>query len=257
MFLNGKVKRCFFTLCIFVFCGCIMTGCGNKMDKNGSMTAEDGRSYGGTIKGEEGETLSTAFFDMTIEDSSKYETFQFDDGLYQPESGNTYLVVTVVLKNTYEKDLPMSITDFTLNYEGADEQPVTGYGKADLKLDDYMENVFTLKQGESITKKILYTVPDKEEYTLGYLEYYEDKFEGNQFTVALKPKKKLGEEGQEETTGEGQTENQEETTGDGQTENQEETTGDGMTDTKQQASQEDTQIETNQDVQTDTPQEGE
>ncbi|MDE5778481.1 MAG: DUF4352 domain-containing protein [Lachnospiraceae bacterium] len=186
---KNNVRKKISVCCILALCILAVTGCSGKKDENGSMTAKDGRSYGGEINGKEGEVISTAFFDMVIEDTSKYETFQFEDGLYQPESGSTYLVVTLTIKNTYEKDLPMSITDFTLDYEGAGKKVVTGYGKADLNINDYMDNLFTLKKGESITKKILYTVPDIEKYIISYSEYYEDEFKGNHFVVTIKPKK--------------------------------------------------------------------
>lgn len=169
----------------------LFAGCGIGKDKNGSMKAEDGRSYGGLIEAELGETVSTAFFDVIVKEASKYDTYQFEDGLYQADSGNTYLVVKLTIKNTYEKDLPMSITDFTLDYDGNKSKDIIiGYGKADLKQDDFMENVFTLRKGESITKYVLFTVADKKTYTLNYTEYYEDEFEGNKFQITIKPEKK-------------------------------------------------------------------
>ncbi len=176
-------------VCLAVICLCITgTGCKQKPDENGSLKAEDGRSYGGTIKAKMGEKVQTAFFDLTVESAEKSGTFQFEDGLYQANEGQTYLVVNVTIKNTYEKDLPMSIGDFTLNYKGKEKDSViTGYGKADLNQDDFMENIFTLKKGESITKSILFTVDDKDKYTLCYSEYYEDKFEGDNYEISITP----------------------------------------------------------------------
>lgn len=176
-------------VCLAVICLCMTgTGCKQKPDENGSLKAEDGRSYGGTIKAKMGEKVQTAFFDLTVESAKKSGTFQFEDGLYQANEGQTYLVVNVTIKNTYEKDLPMSIGDFTLNYKGKEKDSViTGYGKADLNQDDFMENIFTLKKGESITKSILFTVDDKDKYTLCYSEYYEDKFEGDNYEVSITP----------------------------------------------------------------------
>lgn len=177
-----------FTMAVLLL---LFTGCKGKADENGSMISEDGRSYGGAIHGVEGEKVSTAFFDITVEEASQYATYQFEDGLYQAEEGNAYLVLKLTIKNTYEKDLPMSITDFVLDFDGKkSEELITGFGNAELKNTDFMDNIFTLKQGESITKDILFTVPDKQEYTLRYTEYYEDEFKGNQFEIAIKPEKK-------------------------------------------------------------------
>ena len=188
------LKEIITAICLItVFC-MMFTGCSGKKDKNGSMKAEDGRSYGGLIEADTGETISTAFFDLTVEEALKYNTYQFEDGLYQADKGNTYLVVKLTVKNTYEKDIPMSITDFTLDYDGNDSKDViTGYGKADLKQDDFMENIFTLKKGESVTRYILFTVIDEKAYTLNYAEYYEDKFEVNKFQINLKPETKTAD----------------------------------------------------------------
>ncbi|MCI8508980.1 MAG: DUF4352 domain-containing protein [Lachnospiraceae bacterium] len=178
----GAVSFVFLLICVLV------TGCSGKKNKNGSMKSEDGRSYGGIIKAVAGDKVSTAFFDVTVDKAVKYYTYQFEDGLYQADEGNTYLVVTFTIQNTYEKDLPMSITDFTLDYEGNKaESIITGYGKSDLKQEDFMENIFTLKRGESITKSVLFTIEDKSEYTLKYLEYYEDKFEGDSYEIKINP----------------------------------------------------------------------
>ena len=188
--LKGTIgmKRMLITFCL-LFCCSIVTACGNRADKNGSKISDDGRSYGGLIKGETGETVETAFFDVTVKEAVRYNTYQFDDGLYQAEEGNTYLVVTLTVENTYDEDIPMSITDFTLNYEGnKSKEIITGYGKADLKNESFMDNIFTLKKGESITKSILFTVQNKDNYTLNYTEYYEDEFKGDTFSVELTPK---------------------------------------------------------------------
>ncbi|MDD5998697.1 MAG: DUF4352 domain-containing protein [Lachnospiraceae bacterium] len=176
-------------ICLALCCVCGMTtGCKQKPDENGSLKAEDGRSYGGTIKGNQGEKVQTAFFDMTVDPVTKNNTFQFEDGLYQADEGKTYLVVTLTIKNTYEKDIPMSITDFVLDYDGnKSEDAITGYGKADLNQDDYMENVFTLKKGESVTKSILFTVEDKDAYILKYSEYYADQFNGDSYEIKITP----------------------------------------------------------------------
>lgn len=199
-------KKILFVVSMGLVISMMLTACSGKKDENGSMKAEDGRSYGGTIKAEVGTKVNTAFFEVTVEEAAKYETYQFEDGLYQADDGKTYLVVKLTLKNTYEKDLPMSITDFTLDYEGNKaDKIITGYGKADLKTIDFMENIFTLKKGESITKSILFTVADKESYTLNYTEFYEDEFEGNKFQITLEPKKRTAETALDEEDSDGET----------------------------------------------------
>lgn len=181
---HNRIKGYGLIMSLVILTCVICVGCGKGKDANGSMKAEDGRRYAGTIYGKPGEPISTAFFDIRIDEACKYHTFQFDDGLYKAEEGQTYLAVKVTIKNTYEKDIPISITDFILNYDGNnDEKLLVGYGKAEIQRDDFMDNLFTLKQGDSITKYILYIVPEKEQYTVNYTEYYEDHFEGNHFVI--------------------------------------------------------------------------
>lgn len=181
-----NMKRRIITLCLFLFCCSTLAACGNRADKNGSMIADDGRSYGGVIKGEADEKIETAFFDVKVKEAVKYDTYQFDDGLYQAEDGNTYLVVTLAIENTYDEDIPMSITDFTLDFDGnKSDDIITGYGKAELNQENFMDNIFTLKQGESVTKSILFTVKNKKHYTLNYTEYYEDEFVGDSFSIRI------------------------------------------------------------------------
>ena len=166
----------------------LMTGCGNKPNNNGSVKAEDGRSYGGLIEGELGKTVHTVFFDLTVDSAKKCGTYQFMDGLYIADAGQTYLEVEVTITNTYDKDLPMSISDFTLDFsENESETAVIGFGSTELGNEEYMDNIFTLKQGDSISKKILYTVADRAEYLLCYKEFYEDKFEGDSYEIKMVP----------------------------------------------------------------------
>ena len=68
--LKGTIgmKRMLITFCL-LFCCSIVTACGNRADKNGSKISDDGRSYGGLIKGETGEAVETAFFDVTVKEA--------------------------------------------------------------------------------------------------------------------------------------------------------------------------------------------
>lgn len=165
-----------------------LTACGNKPNAYGSMKSDDGRSYGGLIEGTLGDTLHTAFFDFKVVSAKKCNTYQFRDGLYIADPNQSYLEVTVTVTNKYDKDLPMSISDFTLDYSENDSQDIiTGYGNTELGNSDFMDNIFTLKTGESITKSILFIVDDRAEYLLCYKEYYEDEFVGDSFEITMVP----------------------------------------------------------------------
>lgn len=174
------------TFLITVFLICNLFGC-DKANKYGSRQSEDGRSYGGVIPVEPDEVSHTAFFDLTVDSVKEYTTYQFKDGLYQAEEGKSYFVVTFIIKNTYEKDLSMSITDFPMVCDGKEENPIYGFGKVDIEQEEMMDNVFSLKKGEEIKKSILYAVPDAETYQISYTEYYSDEFIGDQFYISISP----------------------------------------------------------------------
>ena len=165
-----------------------LAACGNKPDDNGSMKSEDGRKYGGLIEAKMGETAHTVFFDLTVDSAKKCSTYQFQDGLYVADEGKSYLEITVTVTNTYDKDLPMSISDFTLDFsDNASKDVITGYGNSELGKEEFMDNIYTLKQGESITKTILFIADDRAEYLLCYKEFYEDKFEGDSYEITVVP----------------------------------------------------------------------
>ena len=103
-----------------------------------------------------------------------------------------YVLVTITVKNTYAQKLSMGITDFTLNYDENDKKNIIyGYGKTNINQQDMMEDTYTLQKGESITKSILYIVPEKEHYYLDYTEFYLDDFEGDSFKIRFSPKKSI------------------------------------------------------------------
>lgn len=183
-----KSRKLICRMGMLLMIGVSMTGCKGKPDKNGTMISDDGRKYGGVIECSMSDGAETAFFDFKVEEAAKLSAFQFDDGLYKAPEGNTYLVLKVTISNTYEKDLPMSITDFVLDYDGnKGNEKIFGYGNSDIHDSDFMDNVFTLKKGESITKNILFNVKDKKQYQIKYSEYYEDQFEGNCYIVDVDP----------------------------------------------------------------------
>lgn len=188
--MNIRYNRFFRLLSFFVLCSMFVTGCGNENNNNGSKLSDDGRSYGGLIETEMNDTVRTAFFDLKVEEAVKYDTYQFDDGLYQADMGNTYLIVKVTIENTYAENLSMSITDFVLDYDGNESANIiTGFGKSEIQQEDFMDNLFTLKVGESVTKNILFTVKEENQYILQYVEYYTDEFEGDTFRIHIIPEK--------------------------------------------------------------------
>ncbi len=179
-----KKERVIWFLLLMAFMGVTIAGCG-KINHNGSKQSDDGRSYDGLIEGKIKETQHTAFFDLTVEKIEYKDTCQFKDSLYEAEDGKVYMYVTLKLKNTYARNLSMSVTDFPLFSDADKDNLIYGFGKSDISQDEMMDTVFSLKQGEEVTKSVVYVVSKDDFYRLKYTEYYEDDFIGNTFEIPL------------------------------------------------------------------------
>lgn len=129
-----------------------------------------------------GQSLSTAFFDFQV--NSATLTSQLED--YQPsDPNNFFLVVNITVQNTFTDDssIPMFDTDFALSWPALGEDSI------------YCENNFVSAQlpeeyeifkGESRTGDLVFIVPSGQtDFTLEYLEIYEDEFQGNTFKIGF------------------------------------------------------------------------
>ena len=132
---------------------------------------------GEIIYGERGDTLSTCFFDYSVEDAvltSHYEGYAAAEGML-------LLDVTLTVTNTYGSELPMSVYDFQVQWgSGADD---FGYEVPSLWASrTTMEQAYTLADGESITTHVVYEVPEKRtEFSIAYQERFADNTTGDSF----------------------------------------------------------------------------
>ncbi len=169
-------------VCLLVF----VTGCGSTPAAEtpqtlitGAEKLEDGRETGGVAEGRLGDTLANNFFAYSV--NKAYLAAEHEGKA--PAAGHAYLVAEITVKNIYGEPLPMWADDFQVQWGEGDEDygfPLTGFS------DSQMAEEYELAKGETITKNVVYEVPipeDENEYSISYLEYYEDDVEGNVFFI--------------------------------------------------------------------------
>lgn len=148
-----------------------LAGCG----KDG-VSAKDGYA-----EGRLGDAMHTYFFDYTV--NSAYTCADFNG--YTPEEGNKVLVAEVTVKNTVTQSLEMYDTDFQVQWGDDDDGfdfPVTYY--ADPVSDDQLPEIYSLAVDEERTGLLVFEVPQEEtDFSISYLEEFDDDTEGDVFFV--------------------------------------------------------------------------
>lgn len=142
-----------------------------------------GREYGETYDLAEGETMSTAFFDMKV--NSAQLVSEIED--YVPSNDtDRFLIVNITVDNTFDSDdpIPMSEADFELGYNGADESAAI-YPESEFAADQ-MPASYEIEKGGSVTGNLIYVVPsDAEDFRLYYYDLWDDDFEGNKYWLSF------------------------------------------------------------------------
>jgi hypothetical protein len=142
---------------------------------------EDGRKVGGTVKGRLGEELTNVFFSFKVNKAEYADTFE---GL-KPVKTYKFLVVEITVKNAFDEPIPMWAQDFIIQWGDGDKDYGCPISKS---ADTQMDEAYRLALDESVTKVVVYEVPvteESKEYSISFLEYYEDKVEGNLFYVVF------------------------------------------------------------------------
>lgn len=140
-----------------------------------------GDSGAKTQTGDADETLSTYFFDFSLEGVEVADSYED----YTPAEGNKLLLVKTHVKNDFGEDLPMFDTDFQVQWGTGEEDYAWS---VDPFNDEMMPAESTLAKDEEITYFQVYEVPaDIMDYTFVYLEEFDDDTTGDfheiQFTV--------------------------------------------------------------------------
>ena len=148
----------------------LVAGCGSNESSSPQSKSADGRI---------GDTLTNSFFSFCVNRAELKETFEGET----PTNGMVYLVAEITVKNVFGEELPMFSSDFQVQWGEEDED----YGYTIDKLhDSQMDDEFTMKKGETVTKLCVYEVPmpqGETEYSISYLELFESGKEGDVFFI--------------------------------------------------------------------------
>ena len=148
----------------------------------GAITMSDGRKVNGFASGKIGDELTNVFFSFRIDKAGLAEEFEGQ----KADRGFVYLIAEATVKNAFDGPVPMWADDFIAQWGDGDNDYCYPMDKVS---DDQMDEEFSLAEGESVTKILVYEVPLPEsgnDYGISYLEYYQDDVKGNLFMVNFK-----------------------------------------------------------------------
>ncbi len=159
----------------------VSEGANNILSEVSKALEASGRDYGKETEYQEKEDIQTSFFKFRVNDSF----IAYDVNDYVPEDeGYTHLCVNITLTNTTKTTIPVGVYDFVAYWgEGEDEY--------DFAIDEeFTQGQYPLDMqlaaGESVTGDVYFIVPDsKTQFSLEYLEVYDDDFEGNKYIVKI------------------------------------------------------------------------
>ncbi len=149
-------------------------------------------AQGGYGEGRMGDTMKTYFFDYTI--NSAYLCDEFNG--YVPAEGNRLLVAEATVKNTFNESIIMYDTDFQVQWNSTGEDdydfPITFY--ADPVSDEQLPAEYELGINKDRTGLLVFEIPgDKKDFSISYLELFDDDSEGNVFFVFFTAEEGSGE----------------------------------------------------------------
>ena len=152
-------------------------GTGVQTDANGAVHAVDGYA-----EGRIGDTMWTAFFEFTVQSAEYVDSYAG----YEPQEGCRLIDTVIRVRNTFGEELPMYSSDFQIQW-GSDVSDVDddAFDYPIEPLDDTMApEEYKLPRGGSAEYHHVFEVPQGEsDYSISYLEYFEDDTEGDVFFI--------------------------------------------------------------------------
>ena len=151
---------------------------------NGSST-----STGNDKEGYIGDTLSTYWFDFTVDDAYICDEYEG----YTPASGYQLVVVEMTLKNRVTFSVDMYRGDFPILWD--DEENGLDYPLAYIGGDQFPDE-YTLGINQKKSGELVYEVPtDYRDFSVAFLEIFEDENnedgrDGDVFFVDFTPEKR-------------------------------------------------------------------
>lgn len=166
------------------------SGGGNVGSGDGDVYAEDGWA-----EGRLGDTMHTYFFNYTV--NSAYTCGEFA-GRAAAE-GCKLLVAEITVKNTFTSSIEMYDTDFQAQWgSNADEDyrvPITTDPETLEELapidDSQLPGTYELGVNQERTGLLVFEVPaDRKDFSISYLEAFEDGDDGDTFFVYFTPEER-------------------------------------------------------------------
>lgn len=156
------------------------------------VQAEGITAQGGYGEGRMGDTMKTYFFDYTV--NSAYLCDEFNG--YVPAEGNRLLVAEVTVKNTFNESIIMYDTDFQVQWNSTGEDdydfPITFY--ADPVSEEQLPAEYELGINKDRTGLLVFEIPEeRKDFSISYLELFDDDSEGNVFFVFFTAEEGSGE----------------------------------------------------------------
>lgn len=152
-----------------------LTACGSGGETGSGYPDDDGTAQGGLNT-----VMHTEFFTFTITGAALHSTL--DD--YVPGLGQVVLAVDMEVENTFSETIPMFDTDFLLQWGDGEEDQA--YCLLDTVADDQLPERYDLEKGQARSGRLYFAVPqDVEDFTLTYLERFDDGTTGNKFSVTF------------------------------------------------------------------------
>lgn len=163
------------TLALAAVLALSLTACGAQSETGSGYPGDDGTAQGGLNT-----VMHTEFFTFTLTGAALHSTL----GDYMPGLGQAVLAVDLEVKNTFSETIPMFDTDFLLQWGSTEEDQA--YCLLDTVADDQLPERYDLEKGQSRSGRLYFTVPqDAENFTLTYLERFDDGTTGDAFSVTF------------------------------------------------------------------------
>lgn len=150
-----------------------LAGSSSSLVQGSRVEPEDGFA-GGRI----GDAMATAFFDFTILSAEKRAEYEG----YVPAEGYILVDTAVKVYNTFGETVPMFASDFQIQWGDGDED--YGYPVQEITGEQAVPEQYSLHPFETVEYHHVYEVPEgTEEYSVSFLELYEDESQGDVFFV--------------------------------------------------------------------------
>lgn len=181
-----NMKKKFASILAIAMLAVSLAGCGSDGGKV-VMPNEDGYA-----EGKMGDTMRNSFFDYSVNSAYICDTY----GNYIPQDGYELLVADMTVKNTFGEPLPMFDSDFQVHWDpdaaDAFDYPITFYLEDEIGLgNEMLPKQYDLAEDESRTGLLVFEVPvDGKEFSISYMEYFDDNTSGDTFYVFFDAEKK-------------------------------------------------------------------